>query len=104
MDTERVLENQAVIVEGDRITSLLPMDDVQIPDATELIMGDGAYLMPGLADMHMHITGINRTFDGPDQLWLYLAEGVTSIRNLSALPEHLFWQDAVDRTTTPILP
>jgi hypothetical protein len=97
MDTECVLENQTVIVENDRIKNIGPTDEVPIPEATEIIMSDGAYLMPGLADMHMHITSIGRTFDGPNQLWLYLAEGVTSIRNLSALPEHLDWQDAVVR-------
>lgn len=98
MDTERVLENQTVIVEGDRITAIGPADEVTVPDGTEIIDGNGAYLMPGLADMHMHIVGgFGHTFEGPDQLRLYLAEGVTTVRNMSALSEHLVWRDEIAR-------
>ncbi|MDX1521917.1 MAG: hypothetical protein R3264_09845, partial [Anaerolineae bacterium] len=54
MDTERVLENQTVIVEGDRITAIGPAAEVAVPAGAEIVEGNGAYLMPGLADMHMH--------------------------------------------------
>ncbi|MBV7334808.1 hypothetical protein KFU94_42540 [Chloroflexi bacterium TSY] len=97
MDTERMLENQALIVEGDRITAIGPADEVTVPDGAEIVEGNGAYLMPGLADMHMHIGGISRTFEGPDQLRFYLAEGVTTIRNLSAMSEDLVWRDEIAR-------
>jgi len=55
MDTERVLENQTVIVAGDRITAVGPVAEVTVPDGADIVAGNGAYLMPGLADMHVHL-------------------------------------------------
>ncbi len=34
MDTERMLENQTVIVEGDHITTIGPVDDVAVDDVS----------------------------------------------------------------------
>ncbi|MEZ4869491.1 MAG: amidohydrolase family protein [Caldilineaceae bacterium] len=91
MTTEAVLENQTVIVEGERITAIGPAAEVTVPEGAEVIDGNGAYLMPGLADMHTHLA-----FDpDPAFLRLYLAQGVTTIRNLSGLPMHLEWRDKV---------
>ena len=97
MDTERVLENQTVIIEGDRITAIGPADEVTVPEGAEIVEGQGGYLMPGLADMHMHLQSIVPAFDGPGQLPLYLAQGVTTIRNYSGIPENLVWRDEVVR-------
>lgn len=91
METEEVLENQTVIVARDRITAIGPADEVTVPEGAEIIDGNGAYLMPGLADMHTHLS-----FDSdPDHMSLYLAQGVTTIRNLNGLPIHLEWRDKV---------
>ena len=97
MDTERVLANQTLIVEGDRITAIGPVDEVAVPEGVEIIEGNGAYLMPGLADMHMHFTSIGQTFTGPDQLRVYLAEGITTVRNYSGTSENLDWRGEVAR-------
>ena len=98
MDTERVLVNQAVIVEGKRITVIGPVDEVLVPDGAEIVEGNSAYLMPGLADMHMHFTSITpQTFSGLDQLKVYLSEGVTTVRNYTGMPESLKWRDEVAR-------
>jgi hypothetical protein len=101
MDTERVLENQTVIVENDRITAIGPTDKVVLRSGTKIIDGNGAFLVPGLADMHMHVESIERTFEGPELLRIYLAEGVTTIRNLSAMPEHLVWAQEIARGERP---
>lgn len=93
MDKERVLENQTILVEGDRITAIGPLAEVTVPEGAEIVEGNGAYLMPGLADMHVHLE-----FDAdPDSLRLYLAQGVTTIRNLNSIPEHLTWLEQVAR-------
>jgi imidazolonepropionase-like amidohydrolase len=92
MDTEQVLENQTVLVENDRITAIGPAAEIAVPDDAEVIEGNGAYLMPGLADMHVHLD-----FDpDPASLQLYLANGVTTLRSLNTLPEHLEWRDQVN--------
>ena len=92
MDTERVLENQTVIVEGDRITAISPMGEVTVPDGAKIIDGNGAFLMPGLADMHTHF---DYDYDHPETLIFYLANGVTTVRNLNAIPQDFVWREQV---------
>ena len=78
MTEEKILENQTVLVKGDRIFKIGPSNEVKIPPNARVIDGQGAYLMPGLADMHVHLKG-----DWPiSQLDLYLANGVTTVRDL----------------------
>ena len=62
-----------------------------MPSSAFVIEASGAYLMPGLADMHAHLN----IDPNPDFMRLFLAEGVTTIRNLNALPEHLEWRKQV---------
>ena len=71
MDRERVLRDQTVIVEGDRIAAI--GRDVAVPASATVIDGKGtAYLSPGLADMHTHSETRN-------DLAIYLANGVTTV-------------------------
>lgn len=75
MDSERVLEDYTVLVVGPRIVSVAPARSTPVPPHARRIEGAGRYLMPGLADLHVHL------FEESDLL-LYLANGVTTIRNL----------------------
>ena len=52
MTDEKIIENQTVLVKGDRIFAIGPANQVEIPPDAKVIEGQGAYLMPGLADMH----------------------------------------------------
>jgi len=71
MDRERVLEDQTVLVEGDRIAAI--GKDVPIAADAKIIDGQRtAYLSPGLADMHSHS-------DTRNDLAIYLASGVTTV-------------------------
>jgi hypothetical protein len=54
MTHERVVENQTVLVKGTRIIAIGLSNAVDIPEDAVIINGSGAYVMPGLADMHMH--------------------------------------------------
>jgi cytosine/adenosine deaminase-related metal-dependent hydrolase len=54
MTAERVDYHQTVLVTGGEITAVGPSHEVEVPENTTVIDGDGAYLMPGLADMHVH--------------------------------------------------
>ena len=91
MDIEQVLQNHTVVVDGEKIVAVGPSADVNVPPGAEIIAGNGAYLMPGLADMHMHLN----VDSSPDFMRLFLAEGTTTVRNLNALPSHLAWRDEV---------
>lgn len=70
---------QTVIVSGDRITSVEPAAGARLPRGARVVDGTGRYLVPGLWDMHSHISTFGRT-----GLNLYLAHGVTGIRDMGA--------------------
>ncbi len=60
------------------------------PDATTVIDGQGKYITPGLAEMHAHIPSPNEGEDWiEDVLFLYVANGVTTIRGMLGHPRHL---------------
>ena len=81
MDSERLLEDQVVLVIDGRIESIVSSAEASIPAGLRRIDGGGRYLMPGLSDLHTHILH-------PDDLVNYLAWGVTTVMHLggSGLP------------------
>ena len=86
MDGERVLADQTVLVEGGLIARIGPAAEVAVPAGATAIDGGGErFLMPGLCDSHVHLLD-------PDELTLYVASGVTTIRNMSGEPCHLYWR------------
>jgi imidazolonepropionase-like amidohydrolase len=94
MDTERVLENQTIIIEGDRITAIGTVDEVTVPVGAQVVEGEGAYLMPGLADMHMHFGAF--PFEAEERpLKLFIANGVTTVRDLSSQPLFFQWEKEI---------
>ena len=66
--------HHTVLVEGNRIAAVGPVDEVAVPDGTIMVDGAGGYLIPGLWDMHTH--HIWRS------LGLYIANGVTGVRDM----------------------
>ena len=91
MTAEKIVENQTVLVKDDRIIDIGPSNQIQIPQNAEVIDGQGSYLMPGLADMHVHLRN-----DWPlSQLDMYLAYGVTTIRDLGGRDFMRQWRDEV---------
>lgn len=98
MDRDRVLENQTVLVDGERITRIGPAAEVEIPEGAVRIEGDGLYLMPGLAEMHAHIPGSNAPRSYLENtLFLYVANGITTIRGMLGEPAHLELREQADR-------
>jgi imidazolonepropionase-like amidohydrolase len=91
MDRDTALADHTVLVEGDRIVWIGPSGAARVPVAARRVDGRGAYLIPGLADMHVHLD------HGVAELGQYVAAGVTSVRNMRGQPEHLAWRDDVRR-------
>ncbi len=79
MTENLAIPDQAVIVTGRQITKIGPSAGISVPEGAEVIDGRGAYLMPGLADMHIHYTG---SFPNPPYD-TFLANGVTTVRDLA---------------------
>lgn len=83
MTSEIVSDHQTVLISGSTITAIGPNDQIRVPRDARIINGEGFYLMPGLADMHMHT---RQDWDDPtiwpvSPLSLYLANGVTTVRD-----------------------
>lgn len=83
MNGEGVLEHHTVVVEGDRITAVGPVDEVAVPEGAQRIDGASKFLMPGLAEMHGHIPppSAPEAFV-EDVLFLYVANGITTVRGM----------------------
>ncbi|MEW6210598.1 MAG: amidohydrolase family protein [Acidobacteriota bacterium] len=90
MDSERVVENQTVIIRDGRIAELGDSAKIKIPDDATRIDGRGKYLMPGLADMHAHV-------QSEGELLLMAAHGVTTIRDMFGSPYKTVWRDRIAR-------
>jgi hypothetical protein len=79
MDTDGVLQDQTVLIQGDKIAAI--GSSVIVSPGATVIDGHGtAYLSPGLADMHVHS-------DTAEDMRVYLANGVTTILNMGHASE-----------------
>ncbi len=90
MDRERVLENQTVVVRDGKIASVGPAAGASIPADATRIDGRGKFLLPGLAEMHAHVPpqqGSEQVIR--DIMFLYIANGVTTIRGMLGAPYQL---------------
>lgn len=77
---DKVMEDAIVIVENKTIT-YVGTDYTRVPLTAEVIDCTGKWIVPGLADAHVHLL-----FNALDPL-LFLANGVTSVRNMAALTD-----------------
>jgi Amidohydrolase family len=96
MDRERVLDRQTVVVRDGLIARIGPAGSVNAPAGATRVDGSGKFLMPGLAEMHGHLTAsyLPETAKA-DILYLYLANGVTTVRAMLGNPEAITTRDAI---------
>jgi len=89
MDREQLLADQTVLVSEGLIRGIGPSAQVAVPPGATRIDGRGKFLMPGLAEMHAHIPGSGDRGYAENVLFLYVANGVTTIRGMAGDPLHL---------------
>jgi hypothetical protein len=90
MDEERVITGQTVVVVDGRIAVIGAADVVDVPGDALVVDGSGRYLMPGLAEMHAHIPGPQQGAEMLERtLFLFVANGVTTLRGMLGHPDHL---------------
>lgn len=76
-----MLSPKTIIIDDGKIISV---SDVNVmPEGATIIDGTNKYLIPGLIDSHVHLRR------QPNDLLLYLANGVTHIRHFSGTPNDL---------------
>ncbi|MCF1192202.1 amidohydrolase family protein [Mangrovimonas sp. AS39] len=86
MTMDTVMNNKSVLVQKGIITQI--EDDIDLDEVT-IIDGTNQFLMPGLIDMHVHVWD-------EYELGLYLANGITTVRNLWGQPMHLRMKEAIE--------
>ena len=84
MTGEGPLADRTVLVENEVITRVGAASELHPPAGSTVIDGAGGYLMPGLAEMHAHVPpGADPPREAvEDILFLYVANGITSIRGM----------------------
>lgn len=87
MDSERVLENQMVMVKYGKVTAI--GEKLKYGKSALVIDAKGKYLMPGLAEMHAHVPPNEDTEAHKRVLFLFAANGITTIRGMLGHPRHL---------------
>lgn len=88
MTRETVLLARTVIVRDGRIARIGDVAGTEVPDGAIVVDGTDRYLMPGLAEMHGHVTDTDD--DALERLFsLFLANGVTTVRGMLGRSSHL---------------
>lgn len=91
IDAAGLRHEQTVLLQSDRITAAGPAASVTVPPNTRVLPCRGRFLIPGLWDMHVHLS-----VSGPSALPVLFANGVLGVRDLGgSLPEIDAWRAAV---------
>lgn len=106
MNKDTILLHHHVLVGNGRIKRITHfLDDIDTASNPSVIDGTGKYLIPGLNDMHVYLNDDNN-------LLLFIANGVTTIRNMAGYPFHLKLRERINKqeiigptlyTASPIL-
>jgi hypothetical protein len=84
-----------VLIRGNRISAVGPSASVTIPSGARRVDGGGKFVIPGLWDMHLHLS-----MTGRSALALLLANGVTGVRDMGGIYARVRpWRDSVARGT-----
>ena len=82
LETGTVTADRALLIDIDRIKAIVGMDELSPEDRRSMTDGGGAFVMPALWDMHAVLTRLAPPVEHP----LYLAHGVTRLRNILNCP------------------
>src|SRR5262245_12445531 len=80
--------DMTVLVSGGVIRSISRSTATQFPAGTQVINASGKYLIPGLWDVHVH-------WYMKDYLPLFIANGVTGVRQMWGFPFHQEWRKKI---------
>ncbi len=88
MTRDTALRDYTVLVRGDRIEWIGPSNSARVPVGARRVDGRGKFLLPGLADMHVHLRSTQH-------LSQFVAAGVTTVRNMHGGPQHVAWRERI---------
>src|SRR5262249_18795891 len=82
--------NSTVLIEDSKITAAGPDSSIAIPSGAQVIDATGKFLIPGLADMHVHLTGAGEPTGSREFILpLLVANGITTVRDMGGKVELL---------------
>jgi imidazolonepropionase-like amidohydrolase len=90
VETGQVHTNQTVLIVERQINAVGSDGTVDLPPATKLVEAGGKFLIPGLWDTHVHLTPF-----GEAVLPLFLAYGVTAVRDAGSSDVIFRWREEV---------
>jgi imidazolonepropionase-like amidohydrolase len=73
-----------VVIRNDRIEAIGTTGRVAIPAGSQVVDGSGKFMIPGLWDMHVHLTDAR-----PSAIRALVANGVTGVRDMGSLLREL---------------
>jgi len=95
MDEERLLTNQTVLIKDGKIAAI--GSKIKYAKNALVIDGKGKYLMPGLAEMHAHVPPIDDLEPMKEVLFLFAANGITTIRGMLGHAKHLELRSMINK-------
>jgi imidazolonepropionase-like amidohydrolase len=82
--------DMTIFLADEQIAAIGPSKSVFIPRKTKTLDGTGKFLVPGLVDMHVHLTGAGEPTGSRDFILpLLLANGITTVRDMGGDLESL---------------
>lgn len=98
VQTGEIKTGQNIFIDSGSIKQINTTEIEDISKYKTVINAEGKYIIPGMTEMHAHIpqppTSKERL---EDVLFLYLANGVTTIRGMLGHPDHLVLREQVQR-------
>ncbi|MFL5754392.1 MAG: amidohydrolase family protein [Bacteroidia bacterium] len=89
------LANQTVFIKDGKISEITPFQEEHMKLKARLIDGTGKYLIPGLADMHVHLPDDKSPLLLKKVFTLNLAAGVTTLRSMRGEQRHPGLRDSI---------
>jgi len=86
--------DMTVVITGDRISAIGPSAGTSLPTDAKVIDSTGQFLIPGLWDMHVH-------WYVRDTFTLFIANGVTGVRQMFGNSDLLRWRDQIAKGSLP---
>ncbi|MEL6671608.1 MAG: amidohydrolase family protein [Bacteroidota bacterium] len=90
-DCSHFLTGYQVVLKNGSIVAVEP--DSISRQGMKVLDAQGQFLIPGLVDSHVHLKA------SKNDLYLYLANGVTYVREMAGNPTHLTWREEITQGT-----
>ncbi len=85
----QISQGMTVVIRKGRISGVAKVGFVDERHDVQIVNANGKYMVPGLWDMHVHSAFVSPTWDEKVIYPLYIANGVTGVRDMGGDPDVL---------------